>query len=405
MNGNRKEHGQAVVVIILAVVAMIGFVALAVDGGRVFAEKRQAQNAADAAAFAAAMAAVEEKDPQTAALEQAALNDYETAGATRVSVYHPPVEGPYTGDDQYYQVVIERNLGATFGRAIGMTEYTVRSVAVAHAQPIKPVIEDNVIHALDDDGVGIEFKGKVTVNVKGGNIYSNSGIRQVGTSGNIGVEGGDILYSKPWVFEQSGNGTITPSPKVAAGPLFPSAVPEPDCGKTTYSPAGGNKASEFNPGRYTTELVINNKEVKLNPGMYCLERGFRINGNANVTGKNVVFILLGGDFLTNGGANVRLTRPNDYVDPSGNQWGGMLVYAPPSNPDAVIELSGNMNGTYAGTVFAPLGWCRVGGNAQAMSVKSNIVCENILFHGNPVITINYKQPQNYQLPPTLELSE
>ncbi len=148
MKANQGEHGQAIVLIILAIVAMFGFVGLAVDGGRVFAEKRQAQNAADAAAYAAAIAAIEEEDARAAALGQAALNDYETTGSTRVNLYHPPVEGPYAGDAEYYQVVIERNLGATFGRAIGMTEYAVKSVAVARAMPIKPVIDPFAISSV-----------------------------------------------------------------------------------------------------------------------------------------------------------------------------------------------------------------------------------------------------------------
>lgn len=408
MNANRSEHGQAIVLIILAIVVMFGFVGLAVDGGRVFAEKRQAQNAADAAAYAAAIAAIDDEDARTAAMEQAALNDYETSGTTIVNFYHPPIEGPYAGDDEYYQVVVERNLGATFGRAIGMTEYAVKSVAVAHAQPVEPVIdEDVVIHALDDDGVGIEFKGGITVKVSGGSIYSNSGITRKGASGDIKVEDGGIYYTLPWEYIETGivAGQVSPRPEPVSAPLFPAALSEPDCGTTTYSPSASSKQTVYEPGIYTTELVINSKDVKLNPGMYCLMDGMRLNGNVSVIGTKVMFVLLGGNFLTNAATDVYLTRPSDLVDPSGNQWGGMLLYAPPSNPTAEIELGGNANLVYAGTVFAPLGWCRVGGNAEAMSVKSNIICENILFHGNPLVNLSYKQPQNYQMPPMIELTE
>ena len=44
------------VLIILAIVALFGFAALAVDIGRLYAERRRIQSAADAAALAAAVA-------------------------------------------------------------------------------------------------------------------------------------------------------------------------------------------------------------------------------------------------------------------------------------------------------------------------------------------------------------
>ncbi len=46
------EAGQSLVLIALMLVAMLGMLGLALDGGRVYASRRTAQNAADAAAFA-----------------------------------------------------------------------------------------------------------------------------------------------------------------------------------------------------------------------------------------------------------------------------------------------------------------------------------------------------------------
>ena len=57
MKTNRSERGQALVLIVLAIVAMFGFAALAVDIGRLYAERRRVQSAADAAVLSAAFAA------------------------------------------------------------------------------------------------------------------------------------------------------------------------------------------------------------------------------------------------------------------------------------------------------------------------------------------------------------
>lgn len=50
----RQEKGQAVVIVALTLVGLIGFLALVLDGGAAFAARRQMQNAADSAAIAGA---------------------------------------------------------------------------------------------------------------------------------------------------------------------------------------------------------------------------------------------------------------------------------------------------------------------------------------------------------------
>ena len=54
MNIHSKERGQALIVIALALVALAGITGLVVDGGNAFLDRRNAQNAADSAALAAA---------------------------------------------------------------------------------------------------------------------------------------------------------------------------------------------------------------------------------------------------------------------------------------------------------------------------------------------------------------
>ncbi|MCI0553607.1 MAG: pilus assembly protein TadG-related protein, partial [Anaerolineae bacterium] len=58
MTNKNSEKGQALVLIALAAVGLFAFAALAIDGGRVFSDRRHAQNAADTAALAAALAKI-----------------------------------------------------------------------------------------------------------------------------------------------------------------------------------------------------------------------------------------------------------------------------------------------------------------------------------------------------------
>ncbi len=53
-----SERGQALVLIAFAAVGLFAFTALAIDGSRVYSDRRHAQNAADTSALAAALARI-----------------------------------------------------------------------------------------------------------------------------------------------------------------------------------------------------------------------------------------------------------------------------------------------------------------------------------------------------------
>ena len=50
-----SQRGQALILIALAVVGLVGFTALTIDGGLVLSDRRNAQNTADTSVLAAAL--------------------------------------------------------------------------------------------------------------------------------------------------------------------------------------------------------------------------------------------------------------------------------------------------------------------------------------------------------------
>ena len=128
----RSESGQAVVLMALALVGLVAFAALAIDAGRMYSEKRHAQNAADNAALAAARAMCLDQDFTSAALLLAGENGYENDGVDNiVTVFNPPTAGPHSGDWNYVEVVIVSNFPGTliqFFREGGL-QVTVRAVS------------------------------------------------------------------------------------------------------------------------------------------------------------------------------------------------------------------------------------------------------------------------------------
>src|SRR5688500_9408274 len=132
MYHKKSEKGQALVIIALAVVGLVAFTALAIDGGMVFSDRRHAQNAADTAAFAAALAKIRTPDyaPSSptaqrqaaidAGLDRADSNGYDNNGTTNVvEVHMPPISGSYVGNDDYIQVIITSHVRMMFARIVG----------------------------------------------------------------------------------------------------------------------------------------------------------------------------------------------------------------------------------------------------------------------------------------------
>ena len=64
MKPKSQERGQALILIAFAAIGLFAFTALAIDGSRVFSDRRHAQNAADTAALAAALAKSEPTPPR-----------------------------------------------------------------------------------------------------------------------------------------------------------------------------------------------------------------------------------------------------------------------------------------------------------------------------------------------------
>ena len=97
MYRNKKtERGQALILVVLAIVGLAGMVGLVVDGGNALLDRRKAQNAADSAALAAALSRTQiGQNPQATALASAAQNGYNNNGSSNVvQFYNPPASGP-----------------------------------------------------------------------------------------------------------------------------------------------------------------------------------------------------------------------------------------------------------------------------------------------------------------------
>jgi hypothetical protein len=408
MKAQRFERGQALVLIVLSIVAIFGFAALAVDMGRIYAERRRAQSAADAAALAGAYAAANSETDvpddvlalaQNSGFASALRNGYDNTTKNHVDVTRPDHGSYEECACEYIQVTIDSEIDPIFVQFLGRGASHITTIAVARGRKSSTISSGNAVHALIDNsegGDGIEVDGNIDFKVKNGNVYSNKNGVKKGASGNVAVTGGKIITADGWT---NTDGVTATGGFRSQDPLRIPIPPTPDCA----IPAGTSSGGVYTPGTYD-KMDFKDKTNTMQPGMYCVKNGITINGNVSVKGDGIFIVLQGGKLTINGTSKVNWKRANNLVDNAGNQWGGMLIYVPPTNTNTV-ELTGTNGTKFVGTVFAPKALCDYGGTNMTTGSSAQLICHQIRLHGTPDITIDYHEDENYRMPPIVELVE
>jgi len=126
----KEEKGQVMVIVALAMVVLLGFTALAVDGGALYLERRNMVTAADAAALAGAKE-LYLSDSNVAKAVAEAKKYAETNGAA-ITDEIEVVNVDYNGATvKGVSVNVGRNKGYTFGRVLGLDNTNVMAKATA----------------------------------------------------------------------------------------------------------------------------------------------------------------------------------------------------------------------------------------------------------------------------------
>ena len=432
----RSESGQVFVILVLVLLGLIGFTALAVDGGMVYSERRRAQNAADAGALAAALAKTQSGDLHTAALNRTNSNGYVTSWGPcnpagfdctlgtgsnwTVEVTNPPRVGDFAGYDEYIRLVITTEVEAAFVHMFFEDGLQTTVEAISRAWPAQPILPGYALYgATKTECKGLWFSGTGNTTITGGSIFSNSDANSASCQSGVQDGSGDIAVGPPPMniqvvgnFDMGGSGSVDPLPVMTEVPqdnLRP--VPQPDCsGLTDYgkvSVNAGNSAT-LQPGRYESISFKAGASVTMNPGMYCIygTKGFKATGGS-IIGTGIMIYMQDGGFDLGGNSLLALAAEQStgvLVDPAQNDWMGMLVYADPSNSDEV-KINGNTGTTYTGTFYAASSDCTINGNGDDIGLlSSQIICNKIKITGTAEVSIDFNQAEVYWLPPAIDLA-
>lgn len=371
----KSEKGQALVLIALAAVGLFGFAALSIDGGMVFSDRRHAQNAADTAALAAALARVRAaSNPDAAAIAagsaRASSNGYDTDTNSTVEVHICDETGivcegmPASANpSDYVQVKIISIVNTTFARIVGRQTVTnvVTAVAKAKVGGPSPVFDGSALVALsetDPDAVGAG--GNINLDINNSGVFSNSSDDcSMAGNGNVNVTV-DTAYNIVGGYCESGSvnfngGPIQGTEQISYPPELDILPPSISCsGNGQITADATPNHYTIHPGNYPSLTLNNGTYTFLGNGSYCFNGNVSINGNTHVTANFVDILVTAGSFDINGNS----TFDCDYVLVYITGGSGMHFNGNGSNTCTNVtfyaeEGSVTWNGNVANTFTAP----------------------------------------------------
>jgi Flp pilus assembly protein TadG len=337
------ERGQALVLIVVAVIALVGITALAVDGSMAYNDRRQAQNASDSAALAVALKIANGMPCnssniaalQTAGRSAASAVGYDDA-ATSVDVTVECLPGNTTDA----KVTINTTINTYFAKVVGVNQVTnkVTSTARGASSGSSPIFDGYGIAALAPDGIDYDMAGSFALYVKNSNLFVNSSANTSSVPSLL-LDGNPRIYLDPgFVVNTVATGTYatkmcswcTPLPTVVTGASpYSQADIDAELGKVPGRPdaptcpvgtAGaivktGHAGSIADPyvitaGDYPTGL---NTEGS---GWYTMQSGtYCFTGTAGFQGDNVSGVYSPNSdvkIVTTGSLNVRMEGSTDF---------------------------------------------------------------------------------------------
>jgi hypothetical protein len=288
--------------LLLGLGAIIGVVALGMDGGRLMDERRHAQAAADAIALAAATDLYHNywqtfgKDVNgtaaAAGMTIAASNGYSNDGVTNiVTINTPPLSGSYVGQAGYVEVIVQSNLSAGFSKIFTFEDLPVQARSVALGLPLKIgliLLRKSGASALLNNSPALTLiNGSIIVDSNDPAAYNQSSFGAV-IANNIRVTGNYINPGSALILAKLRTG-VRPT-------LDPLAyLPVPDMSGATVrstSPLVVNSLlpTVLSPGVYQGGIQVKGlSSVIMTSGNYFMDGGgFQVGDSATVTGLNVM---------------------------------------------------------------------------------------------------------------------
>jgi Flp pilus assembly protein TadG len=379
------RRGSAALATVVALVPLIGFVALGAEGGSWYVTKQRAQNAADAAAYSGGLWLACSLAPSTCTADAQSM-DYRGKEFAAQNAFCN------TGDGTAYpgrqcislpsgtsQSVVIAAVGANsvkatvtqtqpgyLAKVLGLSTVTIGATATAQVK----TLANPCVLSLSDP---LAFQGSTTVQAQNCGLSSNST-----KSNSLNFTGNGLDVSKAGSISGQGDCHDNGGGQCSKAVTFAPPVPDPLSGlnsamsslsaasftgsscNTTAQPTAydathkcynntGNGANKFNFGNATYNLN----------GVYFFNGNLTISGSAVIKGTATLILLPGSTLTINGNPTIQLSALTTVTTsqvPAAltsvvSLMSNLLIYDPETTSG--VKISGNSTSYFTGITYAP----------------------------------------------------
>ncbi|WP_342710737.1 pilus assembly protein TadG-related protein [Bradyrhizobium sp. B124] len=408
----RCRRGSAAFATVVALVPLIGAMALGGEAGSWYVTWQRAQGAADAAAYSGALRLACDNAPQPGvtcsntqtvdwrgkqvAAQNSFCNSGDTSypGATCAASLPTGVSktvqiatlGSWNGTaGNYVQATVSQQQPTYLAQLLGLSTINVVATAVAG---VDSLAKPPCVLSLKDP---ITFQGSPTVSSPTCGISSNSTAdNAIGFKGNSGIQVNAPSYTVGGCSQTGGSqctGVKTyqqpiPNPlsglSAAIGALkVPGSFPNGSCGGTVKSYETG--------ACYNTATSL----PSTLSGTYYFTGNVRINGSPTITGTATLIFFSGGSLTITGNPTIQLTAMKSPTGPSALSASAkalmkdLLIYDDESTPGGV-NISGSSTSYFNGTVYVPNSPITYAGNSSGAPATGcyQVIAYSVKFQGN-----------------------
>jgi Flp pilus assembly protein TadG len=374
----RTERGNVAILTGILMPVIIGAAALGGETTYWYYTDLQLQNAADKAAYTAALerrAGSTMTVIETAATASAQANGF-TPGTVTVNI--PPLSGTHQNTSSV-EVILDQDLPRYFTAVFkdGSVAETARAVATFQTSANACIL---ALHPSASKAA--LFSGSSDVNLIGCNVMSNSIASDAVRAQGSAKLAADCLISVGGAVITSGvHLSQCSAPITQAAPVSdPFAdVPTPTATGACKSTGGASLSA----GRYCSGMSLSGT-VNLAPGTYYVSGGdFKINANANITGTGVTIYAASGTKVSmNGNATVNLSAPTSGT------YSGMLFMGDRSGASTNNTFNGTAASKLTGAIYFAGQFVNYLGNFSGNGGCTQIVAKTIEWSGNTTINQN-----------------
>jgi hypothetical protein len=377
------------VFVAVAMVTLLGFLAMTLDVGAGNRQRRIAQTAADAGALGGGTEIYRRMYDSVvaSAINEAVRNGFP---ADDVTVNYPPATGPHAGNNQYVEVIINRTIPTIFGSIFNFASLQAGARGVAGVGSYGL----NCLVSLDPSSPSaIEVKN-------GGELDTNCGVAinstnpkalDVNNSGLLDANGTSIAISGGW----TGNKTPDPTPTTGTASIQDplSYLQMPPLADSACSHTGLltiTKDTVLNPGVYCGGIKIQTKSATLNPGTYFMAGGgLEVQTSGIIIGYGVTLVnstrtgYAFGPFDFGTGCKATLRAPTS------GYWAGILMYQDPAAPGTPINTfacSSDESPELGGALYFPNSTIFFDGSNTMTEITGSVIAKNVIVSGKVAIT-------------------